>query len=327
MTTSTKQEWHPNGQLKEEIHYNGSLPANGWSYKSYYPNSQLEKEQCFSKGQLIEQKTFDENGNKTSHTIWNIRLQQMVDRPVVTPASQTIRPNVASGCMTIASIIEIMPWVCELIEAPVMANELGAAHDRFYSQFNDDKENEAEEERDEEAWRLKGKKGSLSVLFERSEGYLFYHIHTPDNNDYVKANQLVARAQNRNRLDMYFTEEELLLKATRTATPILYYITPFPRSQWLEFELNVWGTDPVYTLLSKAFTLARYSINIKNDSVPPVPSFLESLPYWNTIIKEIKESDSAFYIIHAPHSATVPIVKNPTPKELERFLQDHRSSQ
>ena len=329
VTTSIKQERYSNGQLKEEIHYNGTQLANGWSYHTYFPNGQLQLQQCYSHGQLIEQKTFDENGSLTTHTIWNHRLQQMVDRPVVTPASQTQRPNIAQGCMTIYGIEEILPYIAELIEAPNRSEELLAAHDLFYGYSDNEEEKDIEEEEksDEESWRLEGNKGSLSVLFERSEGYLFYFIHTPDINDYEKARQLVERAQNRNRFRTFYTKEDLLKNAAKTETPILYYFAPYRNRQWLEFEINVWGTEPVYSILNNLFTLSCHWIEANEDSINYAMSFLEPLPEWDNIIKEAIHGESSYYIIQQRNTSSVPILKNPSPIELEEFLKRYSTIQ
>lgn len=332
VTSSIQQEWYPNGQLKVETHYSGNQLSNGWSYTSYFPDGQVQQQQCYSHGQLIEQKIYDDQGQVTSHTIWNHRLQQMVDRPVVTPATQTVRPNVASGCMTVSSIIEILPIIADLIEAPDQSAELLAAHNVYYGDpfnYNDEDEEEESEPRtdEDEIWELKGQKGSLRVRFERHEGYLFYNIRTPDIKDYERARQLVERAQNRNRFRSFYTKEDLLKNAAKTETPILYYFAPYRNRRWLEFEINVWGTEPVYSILNNLFTLSCHRIEANKDSINYAMSFLEPMPEWDSIIKEVIQGESSYYIIQQRNTSSVPILKNPSPDELEAFLKRYSAIQ
>lgn len=324
--TTLKQDWYPNGQLKEYALYEGNQLANGWSFKLYHPNGILQQQQCYSHGQLIEQQTFDENGNKVAHTIWNQRLQQMVDRPVVTPAKQTQRPNIASGCMTIDSIAEIMPVIAELIESPDLSDEMLKAHDRYYGYSSNESEEDEEKweyNKENEEWSVKGHKGWFSVIFEHHEGYLFYHIHTPNINDYERARQLVDHAQNRYRLQRYFTEEELTKRAKETGRSILYYIAPYNSRTCLETELTTWGTEAIYNLLEKNYILSVHRIDTTSEQGPRETSFLAALPNWEAIISEVKQNGDMFYIAQHRPGGSIPILKSPTILELEAFLREN----
>jgi hypothetical protein len=323
-TAFVKRDWYPNGQVKEETFYNDSQIANGWSHKTYYINGQLQQQQCYSQGQLIEQQTFDEQGRKIVHTIWNHRLQQMVDRPIVVPASKTARPNIASGCLTINRIAEILPLAAELIDAPDQSAELVEAHDAYYGYSIDEDDNEWIEQSDEtEYWRLDGKKGSFTVAFERHEGYLFYHIQTPDIIDYEKARQLVDRAQKRNRVSRYYSEESALENAAKTEKPILHYIAPYRNKTCLEWELATWGTEPIYSLLTNYFIFYITRIEQTNENRPQETTFLKSLPDGENIITNARQGH-VFYIIQSASHRIAPIACNPSSKELEDFLVMHQ---
>ena len=322
--TDAKREWHPNGQIKEETFYSGILLANGWSYKAYYSNGQLQQQQCYSHGQLIEQQTFNEQGYKVAHTIWNHRLQQMVNRPLITPARQTTRPNIANGCMTIDSIAEILPLAAELIETPTQSAELLAAHNAYYGYADDNDSHEGTEKSEEaEYWTIKGRKGSFTVTFERHEGYLFYNLHTPDNDDYEKAHQLIDRAQKRNRVYRYYSEESVLENAAKTGKPILLYIAPYHNKACLEWELAVWGTEPVNSLLINHYIFYSIYIEQGNENGLRSTSILESLQDWKTLIEDACRGN-VFYIIQPSVSKQRLLLKNPTPSALEDFLIKHK---
>ena len=166
--------------------------------------------------------------------------------------------------------------------------------------------------------------GSFTVTFERHEGYLFYNIHTPDNNDFEKARQLVDRAQNRNRLHRYYAEEAILKKPAETGKPILHYIAPYANRTCLKTELAVWGTKPVYSVLDNYFIFYITYVEENNENSPRETTFLASLPNWQTIIQEVHQGH-VYYIIQTASNENVPLIRDPSAAALENFLVKYQN--
>ena len=86
-------------------------------------------------------------------------------------------------CLLGLKIYDLIPSISKVIEAEDQSENFIKAHDKFYS--NDDL--------DSEFWILKGKKGSISVQFEKHEMYLHFHVFIETKNQKKEVESLINK--------------------------------------------------------------------------------------------------------------------------------------
>lgn len=152
---------------------NNETPANGWSRKTYYPESKLQQEENYCNGILIEKITYDENGFIAEHKIWNNRLRLLVDK--VAPPKLP-RPNVAMGHGTLTTYLNALPAIAIFIGVVFDKEALLKSYDTFLNTDDEDQN-----------WRLKGTQMSFTIYWEHGELSYQWHCHCCTEGQYWKA--------------------------------------------------------------------------------------------------------------------------------------------
>lgn len=87
------------------------------------------------------------------------------------------------NCFIGYKIHELIPEISLIIEGENTAYNFIKAHDKFYSNPNNNSV----------FWELKGKSGSISVQFEKSEMYLHFHVFTKTKHQQEKVENLIDK--------------------------------------------------------------------------------------------------------------------------------------
>jgi hypothetical protein len=164
---------HANGCLHTYIVLQNELPANGWSNKIYFENKQLQTEENYSNGMLIEKVSYNETGDIIAHKIWNNRLKQLIDKPLPPPF---VRHNIVSGCTSIYYYLQQMPAISKFIGVYYDKNLLIQSHDKFMDTGAENTE-----------WRLEGKQMSFTIYWQTGEVFHQWHCHCKTEELYCKA--------------------------------------------------------------------------------------------------------------------------------------------
>ncbi|RYY64758.1 MAG: hypothetical protein EOO12_08795 [Chitinophagaceae bacterium] len=179
-----QEERYPSGVLCSIRRLENDVPANGWSVSEYFENGQLARAECWSHGLLIELKTFEEDGTQRAHRIYNHRLKQLVDRPVLKPYE---RPNVVVGFGHMGFYFQHLPAIAAYIGAPYNEDELEAAYQRWMDRPRPEREEGSEWEPETERWGIAGPSLRFSLWFEEGEMLYQWQLWAPDEAAYWKA--------------------------------------------------------------------------------------------------------------------------------------------
>jgi hypothetical protein len=170
---SETKQWYPNGQLSMQVLYIDDLPANGWSYSTWYNNGVLKNKKCYSNNLLIEEISYSKINTVTNHKIWNNRLKQLIDKPVPKPLP---RPNVVTGYHHMGTFLAILPIIAKYIAADYEKEELINAYQAFLNSEND-----------EGNWQLPGKEMTFGIFFEKGESLYYWQLRCTDTDGYNRA--------------------------------------------------------------------------------------------------------------------------------------------
>ncbi len=169
---------HANGVLHTYTVLQNEQPADGWSKKIYFLNTQLQEEENYSNGLLIEKINYNETGEIIAHKIWNNRLKQLIDKPTAPPF---VRHNIVSGCTSIYYYLQQMPAI---------SNFIGGDYDKDLLIQSFDKFMDTEAENTE--WRLEGKQMSFTIYWQNGEVFHQWHCHCKTEELYEKARIFLA---------------------------------------------------------------------------------------------------------------------------------------
>ena len=167
------KQLHPNGALYLYIVLKEGKPANGWSNKVFYENGDLQQEQNYSNGLLIEKIHYDESSVITEHKIWNNRLKQLIDKPVHPKFS---KPNVITGLCYLCDCIPHLPAISEFIGAAYDKNSLPQTNDAFRKAAQE-----------QATWTMTGKQMRFIIYLEEWEGLFKWCCHCDTEELYWKA--------------------------------------------------------------------------------------------------------------------------------------------
>ncbi|RYZ17448.1 MAG: hypothetical protein EOO16_24180 [Chitinophagaceae bacterium] len=181
-----QEERYPSGALCSVRRVENGAPANGWSVSVYFENGQLARTECWSHGLLIELKTFEEDGAQRAHQIYNHRLKQLVDRPVVQPGN-TVRPNIVSGCAHMGFYLRHLPAIAAYIGATYDEDELMRIFNGFFASPMGNTREHSDDGPLTLQWRLGGPEMVFYILFEEGEMLYFWHLRAPDEESYTAA--------------------------------------------------------------------------------------------------------------------------------------------
>ena len=161
---------HPDGTLHLYTAIKDGKPANGWSSKTYYPNTALQEEENYSNGLLIEKIYYNESGAIITHKIWNNRLKQLIDKPA---APKLRRPNVIVGCTRLHNYVEQLPAISTFIGADY-------DQDSLFKSFNEEPE-----------WKMKGEQMSFTIYWDKDEVFHQWHCHCATEELYWQARKFL----------------------------------------------------------------------------------------------------------------------------------------
>ncbi|MCW3074540.1 MAG: hypothetical protein JWP69_1609 [Flaviaesturariibacter sp.] len=180
-TDELVQTLYPSGQVQEEKYLRNAVPANGWSRKLYFENGMLQQADCFSHSLLIEQVTYDESGNLSSHKIYSHAKKELIDKPKVT---EVIRHNSVSGVAHMGFYYRHLPAISQIIKAEYDEGSLDEAYEAFLEEAGNEEDFDFDKEY---SWRLKGETMSFIIRFEKYEGYFQWTLATSSEADYERA--------------------------------------------------------------------------------------------------------------------------------------------
>lgn len=170
--------FYPDGQVLLYSVAKDGKPANGWSSKTYYADGHLLTEENFSNGQLIEKISYDEQGNITTHKIWNNRLKQLTDKPEAPPMR---RPNVVTGHGNLYQYLQQLPAISEFMLASFDKTDMLRSYEAFIHS-----------EQEEGHWKMQGQQMSFSIYWEHGEISHQWHCHCDNEVLYWKAREFLA---------------------------------------------------------------------------------------------------------------------------------------
>lgn len=148
------------------------MPANGWSSKKYFISGELEDEENYSNGLLIEKISYNESGIITEHKIWNNRLRQLIDKPTY---ARLPKPNVVTGHASLHAYLNNLPAVSKFIGADY-------TEDSFLRSRNTSRTSGDEDT----AWTMKGEQISFTVYWNWEEITFQWHCHCDNEELYWK---------------------------------------------------------------------------------------------------------------------------------------------
>lgn len=167
------KQFHPTGALYLYNVLNNGIPANGWSTKKYFPAGELQEEENYSNGLLIEKISYNENGVITEHKIWNNRLRQLIDKPVY-PKLRKL--NFVTGHASLSKYLKNLQEVSTFIRADYK-------EDSFLRSYDTSITTSAENA----AWTMKGEQISFTVYWDHDEISHQWHCHCDTEELYWKA--------------------------------------------------------------------------------------------------------------------------------------------
>ncbi|RYY89798.1 MAG: hypothetical protein EOO15_05215 [Chitinophagaceae bacterium] len=179
-----EETYYASGALRTRRKLEGDRPANGISVEEFYENGQPARCESWSHGLLIEYKTFAEDGTQTAHKIYNHRLKELVDRPLVT---KTERPNVVVGFGHMGFYFEHLPAIAAFIGGDYNEDDLYAAYQRWMNREPPERNPDEDWEAQVERWYLPGTRMNFALWFEEGEMLYQWQVWARDEESYWEA--------------------------------------------------------------------------------------------------------------------------------------------